>query len=237
MNQYIVCCGMSRSGGTAQYQMVNELVERHRGGKAGGFGIHYLPEHRPNQWITVKVERAAQQWIRAVRDGRGIALGIYRDPRDVAASLMEFRKNQAALGYAKHRDGSFGDVLEDICDAMEWWKAWEKLVTYAIAYETASKNWPAAVVSMAMALGIKIDGAEAIDIATNWCVQRNEERCAGMDVWMGGKRTMLTRGHIGKNRGMIGRWQHELLDEQVRLVEQIAGREWMVSHGYRLLDS
>ena len=238
MGQYIVCCGMSRSAGTAQYQMTRALVERHGLGGGDGFGMHYYPGKRPDKWVVVKVERAMPKWLEAVRDGRGVALGIYRDPRDVAASLMEFRRRQAELWpRAEERDGTFGDILPDLCDALEWWKEWEPLCSYMVPYEMAVMNWPREVVHMAAALGIETDGMEAIEIAADWCVQRNAQRCEEQKQWISSNDTMLTRAHVGTRMGAIGRWREDLSDAAARLVEQIAGRDWMQAHGYSLLDS
>ena len=236
--QYIVCCGMSRSAGTAQYQMVKALVERHDLGRGVGFGIHFDPDKRTKETLVVKVERAMPKWMRAVEQNRAIALGIYRDPRDVAASLMEFRARQSELWpRAEDRDGTFGDILVDLCDAVAWWKAWEPLCSYMVPYEMAVMNWPREIVQMAGVLGIETTGSEAMEIAAEWCVYRNAQRCDEQVQWIDSGNTMLTRAHVGRRMGTIGRWRDELGGAAARLVEQIAGRDWMQEHGYSLLDS
>lgn len=238
MGKYIVCCGMSRSAGTAQYQMVKDLVERHELGGGDGFGMHHYPGKRPGELVVVKIERASSKWMKAVQEGRGVALGIYRDPRDVAVSLMEFRGRQAELWPRKQGNGStFGDILPDLCDAVEWWQAWEPLCSYMVPYEMAVMNWPREVVQIATVLGIEIDGMEAMDIAARWCIYRNVQRCEEQERWISSNDTMLTQAHIGHRMGVIGRWRHELSKAQARLVELVAGEDWMEAHGYSLLDS
>ena len=233
--KYVVCCGMGRSGGTAQYQMVKALVERKGLGKGDGFGIHYDSAQRPAHWVVVKSEYATK-WMEPVKRGYGVAIGIYRDPRDVAASMMEFRRRKGELGF-RERGWTFDQhIIPGFQEVMDRWRAWESVVAYAVAYEQAIQEWPYVVMQMAQVLGIEILPGEAIDIASEWCIQRNAARCDGMEQWIDSNDTMLTKAHVGERRGMVGRWKHDLTTEQAAQIEDIAGKGWMVGHGYSLLD-
>lgn len=220
----IFCCGMSRSGSTVQYQITKEIAESHVLSVGMGFGIGFKGED-----AVIKTEPPKQHLIRLVEEDVAIAIGIYRDPRDVAASLMKWREK-------KGKDGSFEGVTEEWQNAIIWWNAWEPLCSYRSKYENVHPDkWYLEVLGIADILGVKMNVTEARLIAKKWSIKRNLARQEKQSRWMDFG-TMLTEAHVSDTMGMSV-WRDVLTDEQAHQVIEFAGEDWMKEHGYSILDS
>ena len=219
----VVCCGMARSGGTKQYQLTVAVAKRYNLGIPREFGIHYTPGEN----AVVKFEEFKEKYYVPVKQGRARAIGIYRDPRDVVTSLIEWRRRQGKPYTFESR------LWHRVFDR---WQNWEPLCSHVARYEDCHPfNWAAEVVEIGRVFGVDIGPDEAREIAATWNVRRNIERQEAQGAWFNGE-TMLTQTHISPDRGR-SRWRERLTPEQAREIEEYLGAEWMDGHGYRLLDS
>lgn len=234
---YVFCCGMARSGGTLQYQLTKELVERKNLGRGGG-EVHYASPRIPDRsgFIVVKTEPCQDWKASSVRNGAAKAVNIYRDCRDVVVSLMRFFRLQREWIPNHFRSPEFGAITAgDHIVALDHQTQWEELPgIYSSKYEDVwPDRWHEEVMRIAEYLGIKVSEEEAREIAAEYSVVKNIERMAKIDGWWQPRRTLLTREHISPLRGKPGIWKDVLTQEQVMVVERIAG-DWLVSHGYEL---
>lgn len=234
---HVFCCGMSRSGGTLQYQLTKELVERKGLGKGGG-EVHYATsiESSGSGFVVVKTEPCQDWKAAAVRTGAAKAVNIYRDCRDVVVSLMRFFRLQREWIPKHPRSPKFDAITAD-CHiiALDNQVKWESLPgIHSSRYEDFwPDKWHEEVMRIAEHLNISISEKEAKEIAAEYSVVKNIERMAKVDGWWQPRRTLLTRGHISSRQGEPGTWKNVLTPEQVMIVERIAG-DWLVSHGYEL---
>jgi len=234
---YVFCCGIARSGGTLQYQLTKELVERKGLGKGGG-QIHFASPiaSSGNEFVVVKTEPCQDWKAAAVRTGAAKAVNIYRDCRDVVASLMRFYGLQREWIPNHQRSPKFNAITADGCIvALDYQMEWESLLgIHSSRYEDVwPDSWHEEVVRIAEYLGIKVSGEEAREIAAEYSIVKNLKRMAEIDGWWQPHRTLLTRGHISPRQGEPGTWKDVLTLEQVMIVERIAG-DWLVSHSYDL---
>jgi hypothetical protein len=230
----IYCVGMSRSGGTLQYLITKSIVESAGIGKGVGFGTGAGGSHRGT--LVMKVEEAKDWAVENVMAGRADAIGIFRDPRDVAASLMEFREAKEEFDGKPQQNW-----LNDTVSALKWQKTWEAIPgVYMARYESHRGDWGRMACDIGYHLGVSLSYEEGCAIADEWSIPRMAERIeeikAHEELWLG-KEWLLTRAHLGKHRGQAGRWERDLSREEARMVETLAGKEWMAAHGYRVLDS
>lgn len=222
----VVCCGMGRSGGTQQYQLTMEIFKRYELGEIREFGLHYAKGEDAlvkSEWFSEKYER----YVVPVLEGKGKAIGIYRDPRDVITSLLEWRGRQEKE--YKFEDGLWHRIFDR-------WNGWEPICSHVARYEDVHPdNWAKEVAEIGQVLGVKIDDKEAHNIAATWSIDNNIDRQAEQTSWFHGP-TMLTKKHISRDRGR-SRWRERLTTEQVYEIEEYLGKDWMEAHGYSLLDS
>lgn len=229
----IICAGMSRSGGTLQYNIVSSILREADVGTGIGYGTKVL-KYRGDDLLAMKSEEPKEWLLDLVRDGQADIVGIFRDPRDVAASLIEWHKSREEI------TGFKGDVGDTIGFAIAWQKIWEAFPgAFMARYESYYGRWEHMVADVANFLGIELTHGLFKQIAHEWCLSHQEIRINEMkeeDLWQA-QEWLLTQAHIGKDKGKIGRWQAELEPGFVKLVQVMAGKEWMANHGYRILDS
>jgi len=229
----VVCAGMARSAGTLQYQIVDSILREVGAGRGIGHGTN-LMKHGGDSLLAFKSEEP-REWITdMVKEGKIDIVGIYRDPRDVGASLIEWETAREKI------TGKTNDWVDDIGFAIAWQKIWESYPgSYMARYESLYGRWGRMVMDIADHLGFILTSRQCEQIAHEWCFSHQEMRTNEMREegrWFS-MRWLLTQAHIGKEQGKIGRWKNELGPGEVRLVELMAGKEWMANHGYRVLDS
>src|SRR6476646_8231399 len=100
----VFCVGMYRSGSTWQYDVVSQLLEKHRGVRRLGFvtGEEFadLRGQDADSWRVLKAHDAHPAFAEALAAGQALAVYSFRDLRDVAYSLL-------------HKFGdSFAEVIE-----------------------------------------------------------------------------------------------------------------------------
>lgn len=89
--RWVFCGGMPRAGSTLQYQMARGLIERAGVGRRGGWlrpdeTSSFVAAGPPAGLSTVKTHAIPDEVARACEAGRGLALYIRRDLRDVVCS-------------------------------------------------------------------------------------------------------------------------------------------------------
>jgi hypothetical protein len=222
----LFCCGMSRSGGTLQYQIVSETVARLELGRGIGFGIGLgVGKYDEEQgWLVCKKE-PPESWALEMCD---MAIGTHRDPRDVVYSFMRWRGEQG-------KGGDFASALDETLLATRWFSRWEPHCNYIARYDAFDSVEQARVT--AKLLGHTLSKTDAQDIAHKFSIGKNRERMARIAAqgdWMNPS-LMLTRAHIGSEGGQSV-WRERLTQEQIAEVEDLLGA-WMEEHGYSVLDS
>jgi len=97
---WVFAAGMRRAGSTLQYHLARDLIE-HAGGHNAGWITHQKFQKTYNEldgkhpYVILKTHAYIPKFIPVAKElfetGRARALYIYRDLRDVAASLKQFR--------------------------------------------------------------------------------------------------------------------------------------------------
>lgn len=223
----VFCCGMSRSGGTLQYQWVKELIESYELG--GGVGF---PE---GTWaikgVSVFKTEQCQAWMtKMISEGEAVGVGTYRDPRDVAVSLMHFFKERYKHNEEYKWTGSFEEVISThLPAAIKWQGLWEQVPGILWQpYEMIMESPLLCVMQIAGFLSLSSEHAPSI--VEKYSLDRNVRRQRGIDGWIDRWNSMLTKEHISPRRGR-STWETALTREQVNQVEASC-KDWMKDHGY-----
>lgn len=230
----VLCCGMSRSGSTVQYQLVKEMIERSALGFGHGISTRLTADAcLDSQDLHVFKAEEFMAWEgNLIDDGAAIGVGIYRDPRDVMVSLDRFYRERAEFAMLNDYTG-FESVFDThMNNAVRWQMTWE---AHGIPFLRYEDYWPT-MVGMAgdcsLALGLNVCET-IINIAKNeYRRARNLERMRALERWYDGT-TSLTKTHIGPQGGRPGAWRETLSQDQARLVETTF-EQWMRQHGYEL---
>lgn len=171
---FAICGGMPRAGSTLHYQIVCHLVETHLGGARLGF-IHsgLLCEVRrevlDNRWRIIKTYTFDSGVQALVDEGRAKVFYIYRDVRDVLASMLQRR---APLMPPPHV------LLPRIIQRDAIWKAQASVFVHR--FEDVVADVPKAVRAMAAHLGIALRTHEADAIARSYSLEANRQRVAAI---------------------------------------------------------
>ena len=225
----VICCGMSRSGSTLQYQLVREILEEADWGRGVGF---------PNKWdkktkVIVKAERYAP-WLGELLDGgKAVGLSIHRDPRQVALSLLHFYTKRS-----EWQDGplpTWYDVIGDwLPDAIDWHNSWTAHGVQSFCYETLYDRLHRLAWLCAGAVGVDPTTIDIVGIAGRFSLTRQQERTDNMLKWLDNTDTLLTQSHISPSGGKKT-WENKLTVNQIFDVQSVAGG-WMERWNYALLD-
>ncbi len=231
-----ICSGMYRSGSTLQYQIVGELVERYMDfGVVAGW-VHHMNypqfERGDNGGpVVIKSHILTDQMIDAVDDGRSAIVYIYRDIRDVAASLMQ-TKNK-----------TFQQIVEsgvlDVC-VKNFYVSTSLTDSYIARYESVVVNLRAEIASVAKWLGINVPVKSLEAIADKLSIESQkkviETYKASNEFIQQQKqkfhpKTLLHHNHI--NDGAIGKYKWVLSYEEIELLNKKYDG-WLVENGYEL---
>jgi Sulfotransferase domain len=228
---------MIRSGSTVQYQVVAELVERHRLGRRVGFIEQESAADRMSVALTtpgiavLKTHRLIPQLIAPLERGTATLFYTFRDLRAVAVSAM--RKWQLPYPLMISRDG----WLETAVRASEEILAFPNICTSR--YEDIMSTLPTEVDRWAGAVGVSISPAETTAIAQEFSFDAQKERIKLIKVQMpDGKGeyydsgSLLHHDHIFD--GSIDGWKTQLEGWQIRQIERRFGA-WLQAHNYPLI--
>lgn len=232
----IFCGGMSRSGGTVQYQLVCEVAKFANLAKPIGFltDTRYKQAQRDGYSVVGKSEPPQDWMLREVRRGNAKVFTIYRDPRQVCASLIRFFQARDEYRNIEPPDDYFDWVLEGpFRDALRWFSEWEQLpynLVHVDCYEECHPDaWHLAVMDYADFLEVDLPINQSRLIAAKCSIFTNTVQIENLSRWINGN-NLLTKAHIGPNEGDLS-WASELTDEQINRVE-LEARHFMEIHGY-----
>ena len=223
----VICCGMSRSGSTVQYQLVKAILEETGWGRGIGFSNKWDNKEK----VIVKAERYAP-WLGELLDsGKAIGVSIHRDPRQVALSLLHFYTKRS-----EWQDGplpTWYDVIGDwLPKAIDWHNSWTAHGVQSFCYEDNRAHRLAWV--CAIAVGVDPETVDIVGIAGRFSLARQLERTNNMLKWIDNTDTLLTQSHISPSLGRPT-WKNKLTVNQVFDVQSVAGG-WMKRYNYVLLD-
>jgi hypothetical protein len=231
---WLFCCGMYRSGSTLQYQIAAAIVE------TGGHGrrVEWCP---PHQFAMIRDREKPYGGIRIFKSheitddirelftaGNARGLYIYRDLRDVIASLMI-------------KDGStFKKVLRSgiIDQAIENHDNWTGLEEVHVSrYEEVMQDLVAEIIAISEFLRIPIGRDEAVKVAAALEIDKQKSRAAyrknKVYSVIGNKMfdpdTLLHVDHI--HDGQPGKWQYTLSTDELLLIDRKYGH-WLRAQGY-----
>ena len=238
----IFCCGMSRSGSTVQYQIVKQVMEATgvtfdlAGLHPHSWSIRKIKAHYDKSNIIMKSEQCHDWQIELLNQDRAIGIGIYRDYRDVVASLMKFYGKRYEYFRDVERTGAFEEVIEQSgAQALRWQSAWEAQPN--VTFFRYEDYWPQLGYGMpeqiTNILSVKLNKLQLLDIGANTTIKSNLSRIDSMDEWIDTNDSLLTTAHISRRRGEPGSYVYVLDRDQRMQVEDIAG-DWLKDHGYEV---
>jgi hypothetical protein len=213
--------------------MLKLTVEMRDIGTGVGFpmGDIEIPAH--HRFAIYKSE-PCRSWLKnAVLADAATAVGSYRDPRDVAASLLRFYTARV-----EYKEQECDDVWSELAfpalvDALDWFSEWEQLEPYLTKYEMVHPTgWPRFLQGCGVQIGLDITPRESKWIYSALTIGKNAKRQQEMENWISPV-TLLTKSHVSENRGRKGTFAKYLTPEQIDQVVDVAG-DWMALHGYPL---
>lgn len=219
---WVFAAGMRRSASTLQYLLAKDLIE-HVGGRAAGWVTHQkftevyqeLDGYFPFVLLKTHAFTPAFASIANIlfQKDRAKALTIFRDPRDVAASLMN--RNEFTQ--------TWQNVLINLPTVLKEFTAWSSLPEE----QCLVQNYEQSMQSMLQEIG------DFLDIL---CSSRLEKKClkrhtldahrklmAKLDEGGYDKKNLLWYNHI--DEGKTGRYKEELTVEQLAEVDRIV-EDW-----------
>ena len=247
---WIFCCGMRRSGSTAQYNIVQDitrdtvidlgfvplsnmdgLIARHDGGDADVL----LKCH------AHLLSRSTRCW-ELVCDGRIRAVYIYRDIRDVMASCVRVDpevRNPKRSNYLWR----FETLLHNTLDEYYAWMSLPGYLTHVVRYEDVIGGLYKEVIGLSWFLHDGIETHDAKLIAEKYSIESQRDYIASRVLRDGSHRVgrgepderVLWSNHIGEhdadNPFGIGQYKDILTEEEIDMVERVAG-PWLKDRGY-----
>ena len=235
----VFCCGMSRSGSTVQYQIAKRIVESKGVGTGRGHFTDSLKQElmdAPDNHLYIIKSEQCWPWMKHMLTlNMAVGIGIYRDFRDVVASLMWFYSMRAVHLDDVSRAGTFKEVSETTAkQALLWQSAWEVLpnVTF-MRYESLWPNLSDMTEWVADKLDVALSQDEIRAIKEQCTLENNKHLIEEQDAWIDLDGDMFTKAHISPCNGRPGRYSEVLDEAQIRKIDRIGGR-WLRSHGYNV---
>ena len=231
---WIFCCGMIRSGSTLQYQLTAEIVEKLGNGKRLGFVNNesfkelQKKEDPEKEMLVVKSHYFLQGANNCIKEGRGKAVYVYRDVRDVVPSFMNVS------------GASFGASVFAMEKSLNEYKKWVNTEDILISkYEELVEDVKREVGRITEYLGLTLDDSIADEIAMKFSLQEQKKRIKQtnykkIDEEIGRENapephSLLKKNHI--NSGESGQWNVALSRFQIGMIESIA-YDWLKEKGY-----
>jgi hypothetical protein len=194
---WIACCGMRRSASTLQYHITRDMVKLNGGVDCGWVRIPDI--NRTIQWhgedamAAFKVHgvldrRFGAAFLPLLGAGRGAGVYIYRDPRDVYASLKKFRRDS--------------DPFDDLPSILDEYKFWTDLPNvYVSRYDDVVNDIAQEARNIASFIGLNLDNADAERMAKDYSLDAQRKRLPkkGWDA-----STTLWSNHINTGALIMG---------------------------------
>lgn len=219
MIEFIFCAGARRSASTWLYNLTVALAEQHEAGGGVGFIRHmeFAAVNRQSGVTIMKTHAFIPEAAALMAEGRAAALVTYRDPRDIAISLMQFRG--LSYEHVLQRD------LPAVGREFESWAAWASgpdasatLIKYEDIFGDAVAG--AAVVGIiAGLLGVTVSEEYATRLLERYSLDNQRRRANALERW--DARSTLHPGHVIDGRS--GRWEGLFTTAQERDLLNAAG--------------
>ena len=209
----LLIAGMRRSGSTVAFQIGFQLL----GGQSYSLGFTEVPTLMHDREVVAKTHSYLEQLAPYVGTEDLAVVTTYRDPRDIAVSMMNFRNH------------TFDEVMESgqIKHAVHQQQMWEKLPgCYHARYEDFYDDLESLVVLVSKASGIYMSEEYAKHLADYLSLERNKKRAEKAGNM---RPDLLAPGHI--QDGSVGQWRGRLNAKQQIEIYKIAGA-WMFERGY-----
>jgi hypothetical protein len=230
----VVAGGVVKSGSTALYQYIRELVWVYTNGFAPqmpeGSEDEYFDSHlrdwvESNQWHVVKLH-AWRDSLEPYRDNTNMRVVMtYRDLRDTCLSVRDFR-NDTFEGVIASK------ILQRIRDAeLNWNKKMNGLRLMPFSYKFMRTHPAQAIYQIGIFMNMNISLDQAQGIAEKWSIHANRARAARNYHYT--EPDFMSPRHISS--GNVERWKTELTKEQCRIVQDHVGVDWFYERGYEVV--
>ena len=235
---------MSRSGSTLQYNICRNLVEQLDVGKGEGFfgGDQLITLQqtfwdwgKDDQFHVIKIHDFYPQAVEMSLNGSVKICYVYRDIRDVAASL----KNKDKV----NEEG----LIATLDQAIEVYHKIKGVPNLLIQrYENVVFDVPKAIKEIVVFLGLKasedvikrvdkessIQSAKKVMLSLAGSIQNTEIKTDQQFLY--DSKTLLHHNHISNNSGASGVWRVDLEQEEINLITD-RYKSWLMEVNY-LLD-
>lgn len=247
---WIFCCGMRRSGSTAQYNIVQDITA----GTVVDLGFVPLSNmdgliaRHDSGDVDVLLKCHAHLLSRSTRcwelvcEGRIQAVYIYRDIRDVMASCVRVDpevRNPKRSNYLWR----FETLLHDTLDEYYAWMSLPSDLIHVVMYEDIAGYLYRDAFEIAWFLKQPMGMDDAKIVAERYSIENQQDYIASRVLGEGSHRVgrgepderVLWSNHIGEHEADnpfgIGQYKDILTVEEIDMVERVGSR-WLTEHGY-----
>lgn len=202
----ILIAGMGRSGSTVIFNIVKELLYSKYD------DIYFSHEFDFNEKLCKDIN-LLKTHSKDYGNWPDIIITTRRDLRDVLSSFKQFHKSYTS-----------GKINEWVTLFMNWHQQWVDKTDYEVIYEKYIRDKSTIIKDISNIIGIT-DYSE-IDIIEKIDNLKNVKNIKGKFD----KSTLIHPNHI-TNKGKIGSYKTTLTDNEIKVVNEIAG-EWLKKYGY-----
>jgi hypothetical protein len=239
---WVFCCGMYRSASTLQFQITAQLVQDAEiGQQVGWIDADRFSEVRRSYQDApglkvIKVHKCTDSIITEFINNNALGIYIFRDVRDVYASMMKQR--QKSFDFLR-QEGFLEACLEN-------YKRWTTLPNVLVSrYSDIITNPAEEVRRIAAHLQIPINPSTCHTIAMSYNLEAQKERIESLKdrlmkmpqnpndhrelVDHHDESNLLHINHIDAAR--VGRWKDDFSEQEVDLIEKQV-EKWCQQNGY-----
>lgn len=239
---YVICAGMYRACSTWQYDVIAQILERHRQGSRLGYmtGEEFAEyddvQGRPSDgWRVLKSHEEHPRFRRAVSEGRAAVIYAHRDLRDVVYSLMHKRRLSFNALLAQ-------GMIHQILANDRFWTSRPGVFTQR--YENLTRDPTTGITELADRLDVRLADGEAEEIASKFSLEANRRRTLelgrrlreqGVDLadpsnaqYADGE-TLLHWNHL--RDGRTGGWREHAQPRERAILARVVNR-WLSDRGY-----